>query len=81
MHNDKTAVAYRFEQFWDDQQARITTPDQWSSHTLNLDRWLTDNILIRGELRHDHTDSSIALDGGTKDHQNTAMISTIYMLG
>jgi len=79
--NDQTAVAYRFEQFWDDQQARITAADKWYSHTFNADRWLTDDVLVRAEFRHDHTDSGLALDGATKDHQNTAMLSAIYMLG
>ncbi len=79
--NDKLAVGYRFEQFWDDQGVRTaSTATDLRENTISADYKLTDKLLLRGEYRYDSAEGgTAAFDSATSKHQSTALASLIYM--
>lgn len=78
--NDKLAVGYRFEQFWDDQGVRTASAaTDLRENTFSADYKLTDKLLLRGEYRYDSAETAAPFDSATSKHQNTAMASLIYM--
>ena len=76
--NDKLALNYRFEQFWDDQAVR-TNAFELFENTAGVDYKLTEKLLWRGEYRYDSSSGAAPFDNGGEDHQSTVMTSLIYM--
>jgi len=76
---EKFAINARAEVFYDDDGARTGTEQDLWEVTLTPEYTLNENLLIRGEYRHDESDQeAFGEGGGTSESQDTIGINAIY---
>jgi len=65
-------------EFYDDENGQRTGyATRYSSHTIGLTHWVSQDLEIRPELRYEHSYDEPAYDAGKKDYQATALIDAI----
>ncbi|QAU24187.1 hypothetical protein EO087_09460 [Dyella sp. M7H15-1] len=75
--NPNNMISIRNE-FYDDKQGQRTGfATRYSSHTIGLTHWVTQDLEIRPELRYERAYDFPAYNGGKKNYQVTALIDAI----
>jgi hypothetical protein len=65
-------------EFYDDEKGQRTGyATRYSSHTIGLTHWVTQDLEIQPELRYEHSYDVNAYDGGKKDYQAVALLDAI----
>ncbi len=65
-------------EFYDDKVGQRTGfATRYSSHTIGLTHWVSQDLEIRPELRYEHAYDYPAYDGGRRNHQSTALVDAI----
>ncbi|MDF3983463.1 outer membrane beta-barrel protein [Luteibacter sp. PPL201] len=65
-------------EFYNDQQGQRTGfATRYSSHTIGMTHWVTQDLEIRPELRYEHAYDFAAYDAGRSHHQTTALLDAI----
>ncbi|MCW0401125.1 hypothetical protein NB688_003804 [Xanthomonas sacchari] len=73
--SDMLAIRNEFVNDHDGQRTGFAT--RYSSHTIGLTHWVSQDLEIRPELRYEHAYDFPAYDGGRRNHQTTALIDAI----
>jgi len=77
--SEKFAVNARAEIFSDDDGARTGTAQDLWEVTITPEYAVTENLVVRAEYRHDHSNQDVFDDGaGLSDTQDTAGLNAIY---
>lgn len=75
--NPTNMLSIRNEFYNDVQGQRTGFATRYSSHTIGMTHWVSQDLEIRPELRYERAYDFPAYDGGTKYHQVTALIDAI----
>lgn len=75
--NPSNMLSVRNEFYRDLQGQRTGFATRYSSHTVGLTHWVSQDLEIRPELRYEHAYDFPAYDGGHKNHQTTALVDAI----
>ncbi|MFC3651734.1 outer membrane beta-barrel protein [Dyella humi] len=70
-------MSFRNEFYNDEKGNRTGFATRYSSHTLGLTHWVTQDLEIQPELRYERSYDLNAYNGGKKDHQLTALLDAI----
>jgi len=70
-------LSVRNEFYRDLQGQRTGFATRYSSHTVGMTHWVTQDLEIRPEIRYEHAYDFPAYDGGRKNHQTTALVDAI----
>jgi len=73
----KNMISFRNEFYNDQKGQRTGYPTKYSSHTLGLTHWVSQDLEIRPEIRYDKSYDVDAYNGGRKDYQATAIVDAI----
>jgi hypothetical protein len=73
----KNMISFRNEFYNDQKGQRTGYPTKYTSHTLGMTHWVTQDLEIRPEIRYDRSYDVNAYDGGRKDYQATAVVDAI----
>jgi hypothetical protein len=74
----KNMISFRNEFYNDQKGQRTGFPTRYTSHTLGMTHWVTQDLEIRPELRYEKSYDVDAYDGGRKDNQVTALVDAIW---
>lgn len=74
----KNMISFRNEFYNDQKGQRTGFPTRYTSHTLGMTHWVTQDMEIRPELRYEKSYDVDAYDGGRKDNQVTALVDAIW---
>jgi hypothetical protein len=70
-------ISIRNEWVNDEQGQRTGYATRYTSNTIGMTHWLSQNIEIRPELRYEHSYDVAAYDAGRKNSQTTLLLDTI----
>jgi hypothetical protein len=70
-------ISIRNEFVNDEQGQRTGYATRYTSNTIGLTHWASQNIELRPELRYEHSYDANAYDAGRKNHQTTALFDVI----
>jgi len=70
-------LSIRNEFYNDEKGQRTGYATRYSSHTIGITHWVTQDLEIQPELRYEHSYDENAYDGGKKDYQAVALIDAI----
>jgi hypothetical protein len=73
----KNMLSVRNEFYNDENGQRTGYATRYSSHTVGVTHWVSQDLEIRPEVRYEHSYDVPAYDGGRKDYQATALIDAI----
>ncbi|GAB2535182.1 outer membrane beta-barrel protein [Rhodanobacter koreensis] len=73
----KNLLSIRNEFYDDEKGQRTGYATRYSSHTIGLTHWVSQDLEIQPELRYEHSYDLNAYDGGRKDYQAVALIDAI----
>ncbi|HEY1589521.1 MAG TPA: outer membrane beta-barrel protein [Rhodanobacter sp.] len=73
----KNMLSIRNEFYDDEKGQRTGYATRYSSHTIGLTRWVSQDLEIQPELRYEHSYDLNAYDGGKRDYQAVALIDAI----
>jgi len=73
----KNLLSIRNEFYDDEKGQRTGYVTRYSSHTIGLTHWVSQDLEIQPELRYEHSYDVNAYDGGRKDYQAVALIDAI----
>ena len=71
-------ISFRNEWYNDEKGQRTGFATRYTSHTLGMTHWMSQNIEVRPEVRYEHSYDLAAYDGGTKSSQTTALVDVIF---
>lgn len=74
----KNMISFRNEFYNDQKGQRTGFPTRYTSHTLGMTHWVTQDLELRPELRYEKSYDVDAYDGGRKDNQVTALVDAIW---
>ena len=75
--NSGNMMSFRNEFYNDQDGQRTGYPTRYTSHTLGLTHWVSQDLEIRPELRYERSYDVPAYDGGRRSHQATALVDAI----
>ena len=75
--NPSNMMSIRNEFYNDEQGQRTGYATRYSSHTIGLTHWVSQDLEIRPELRYERAYDFPAYDAGRKNHQTTALVDAI----
>jgi hypothetical protein len=75
--NDNNMLSVRNEFYNDEKGQRTGYATRYSSHTIGITHWVTQDLEIQPELRYDHSYDENAYNGGRKDYQVLAVLDAI----
>lgn len=70
-------LSIRNEFYNDEKGNRFGFPTRYSSHTIGLTHWVSQDLEIQPELRYEHSYDRPAYNAGRKDYQVTALLDAI----
>jgi hypothetical protein len=70
-------ISFRNEWYDDEKGQRTGFPTHYTSHTLGLTHWVSQDLELRPELRFEHSYDVPAYDGGRKNSQTTLLFDAI----
>ena len=70
-------MSIRNEFYNDEKGQRTGFATRYSSHTIGITHWVSQDLEIQPELRYEHSYDVSAYDGGKKDYQAVALIDAI----
>ena len=73
----KNMLSIRNEFYDDEKGQRTGYATRYSSHTIGLTHWVSQDLEIQPELRYEHSYDLNAYDGGKRDYQAVALIDAI----
>lgn len=73
----KNMLSIRNEFYDDEKGQRTGYATRYSSHTIGLTHWVSQDLEIQPELRYEHSYDVNAYDGGKKNYQAVALIDAI----
>ena len=73
----KNLLSIRNEFYDDEKGQRTGYATRYSSHTIGLTHWVSQDLEIQPELRYEHSYDLNAYDGGKRDYQAVALIDAI----
>lgn len=76
--NPTDMLVIRNEWYKDEVGQRTGFATRYTSHTIGMTHWLSQDVEIRPELRYEHSYDVAAYDGGRKNHQATALLDVIF---
>ena len=71
-------LSFRNEWYNDEDGQRTGYATRYTSHTLGMTHWVSQNIEIRPELRYEHSYDLPAYDAGRRSSQTTALVDLIF---
>jgi Putative beta-barrel porin-2, OmpL-like. bbp2 len=75
--NPSNMLSFRNEWYDDEKGQRTGYATKYTSHTLGLTHWVSQDIELRPEIRYEHSYDLAAYDGGRKNSQTTALFDVI----
>lgn len=75
--NPTNMLSIRNEFYRDEQGQRTGFATRYSSHTIGMTHWVSQDLEIRPELRYEHAYDYPAYDAGRKNYQVTALVDAI----
>ncbi len=75
--NPKNMISFRNEFYNDQKGQRTGFPTRYTSHTLGMTHWVSQDLEIRPEVRYEKSYDVDAYDGGRKDYQATLIVDAI----
>jgi hypothetical protein len=75
--NSNNMMSFRNEYYDDEKGQRTGFATRYTSHTLGLTHWVSQDLEIRPELRYEHSYDVNAYDKGTKNYQVVGLIDAI----
>ncbi|HXP01029.1 MAG TPA: outer membrane beta-barrel protein, partial [Luteibacter sp.] len=75
--NSSNMISFRNEWYNDKDGQRTGFATRYTSHTLGMTHWVSQDLEIRPELRYDHSYDVAAYDKGDKRSQVTALVDVI----
>ncbi|WP_266160202.1 outer membrane beta-barrel protein [Dyella silvatica] len=75
--NPKNMISFRNEFYNDEKGQRTGFATRYSSHTLGLTHWVSQDLEIRPEIRYEHSYDLAIYDGGRKNYQVSALMDAI----
>lgn len=75
--NPSNLLSIRNEFYNDEKGQRTGYATRYSSHTIGITHWVTQDLEIQPELRYERSYDENAYDGGKKDYQAVALIDAI----
>jgi len=76
--NPANMVSFRNEWYDDKDGQRTGYATRYTSHTLGMTHWLSQDIEVRPEVRYERSYDVDAYDGGRTNHQTTALVDLIF---
>lgn len=76
--NPKNMLSFRNEWYNDQKGQRTGYATRYTTHTLGMTHWVTQDLEIRPELRYEKSYDVAAYDGGRKDNQLSAIVDAIW---
>jgi hypothetical protein len=76
--NPSNMIAIRNEWYKDAVGERTGYATRYTSHTIGMTHWVSQDIELRPELRYEHSYDVPAYDAGKKNHQTTALFDVIF---
>lgn len=70
-------LSVRNEWYNDEKGQRTGYATKYTSHTLGMTHWVSQDLEIRPEIRYEHSYTLPAYDGGRKSNQTTALVDVI----
>ncbi|WP_250623802.1 outer membrane beta-barrel protein [Pinirhizobacter soli] len=75
--NPGNMISFRNEFYNDQDGQRTGYATRYTSHTLGLTHWVSQDLEIRPELRYERSYDEPAYDGGRRSHQASALVDAI----
>jgi hypothetical protein len=75
--NSNNMLSFRNEFYNDEKGQRTGYATRYSSHTLGITHYVTQDLEIQPEIRYEHSYDCDAYNGGNRDYQFVALIDTI----
>jgi len=76
--NPRNMISFRNEWYNDKDGQRTGFATRYTSHTLGLTHWMSQNISVRPEIRYEHSYDVPAYDAGKKSSQTIALVDVIF---
>ena len=76
--NPRNMISFRNEWYDDKDGQRTGFATRYTSHTLGLTHWMSQNISVRPEIRYEHSYDVPAYDAGKKSSQTIALVDVIF---
>jgi hypothetical protein len=75
--NGSNMLSFRNEFYNDEKGQRTGFATRYSSHTLGVTHWVTQDLEIQPEIRYEHSYDANAYNGGNRDYQFVALLDAI----